>query len=127
MSAHNPAVWFEVYVHDLARARRFYETVFQRRLEPLPAPGGGEIDMLAFPADMGLPGAGGALVRMAGIAPGMGGTLVYFGCEDCAVELSRVEAAGGRIHTPKFSIGPHGFCALVVDSEGNLIGLHSLR
>lgn len=53
--------------------------------------------------------------------------IVYFNCEDCAVEESRVAAAGGRVFKPKFSIGQYGFVALVHDTEGNLIGLHSLR
>lgn len=124
----NPIVWFEIYVQDMARARRFYETVFQCTLEPLAAPEGeaSSMDMLSFPTEMNAPGAGGMLVRMEGVPPGGGGTLVYFGCEDCAVQQSRVEAAGGRIHKPKFAIGPYGFCALVVDTEGNCIGLHSM-
>jgi predicted enzyme related to lactoylglutathione lyase len=54
-------------------------------------------------------------------------TLVYFHCEDCAVESARVQAAGGRVERPKFSIGQYGQIALVVDSEGNMIGLHSMK
>ena len=125
----NPVVWFEIYVDDLARARRFYETVFQCQLQPLPAPEGeaADMQMLAFPSQMPGPGAGGTLVRMDGVAPGGGGTLVYFGCEDCALEQARVVPAGGRVHRPKFAIGPYGHCALVSDTEGNLIGLHSMR
>lgn len=125
----NPVIWFEIYVQDLVRARRFYETVFQRKLEPLASPAGEakDMEMLSFPMDMNTPGAGGALVRMEGVPSGGGGTLVYFACEDCAVEQSRVEAAGGQVHQPKFSIAPHGFCALLLDTEGNRIGLHSMQ
>ncbi|WP_341644961.1 VOC family protein [Thauera sp. SDU_THAU2] len=130
----NPVVWFEIYVQDMARARSFYEAVFQCTLEPLaaPEPAAPEceadgMEMLSFPMDMDAPGAGGMLVRMDGVSPGGGGTLVYFGCEDCAIEQSRVEAAGGQVHKPKFAIGPYGFCALVVDTEGNCIGLHSMQ
>jgi len=124
----NPVVWFEIYVQDMARARRFYETVFRCTLEPLASPEGeaGGMEMLSFPMDMDAPGTGGMLVRMDGVSPGGGGTLVYFACEDCAVEQSRVQAAGGQVHKPKFSIGPYGHCALVVDTEGNCIGLHSM-
>ncbi|MCA0327475.1 MAG: VOC family protein [Proteobacteria bacterium] len=124
----NPVHWFEIYTADLARARRFYEAVFQTKLEPLPSPEGdaGGVEMLAFPMEMNSPGSGGTLVRMDGVAPGGGGTLIYFGCEDCAVEQGRVVAAGGQISKPKFSIGPYGFCALVVDTESNMIGLHSM-
>jgi len=54
-------------------------------------------------------------------------TLVYFGCEDCAVEEARVTPAGGRVERPKLSIGQYGFITLAFDTEGNLFGLHSMR
>ena len=125
----NPVVWFEIYVQDMERARKFYETVFQCTLEPLAVPDAvpGGTRMLAFPMTMDASGAAGMLVRMEGVPSGGGGTMVYFACEDCAVEQSRVEAAGGQIHRPKFSIGPYGHCALVQDTEGNMIGLHSMQ
>jgi predicted enzyme related to lactoylglutathione lyase len=128
----NPVVWFEIYVRDLARARKFYETVFQCQLEPMSAPEGhaaeSGMEMLGFPMDMDGPGAGGMLVKMADCPPvGGPGTLVYFACEDCVIEQGRVEAAGGKIFKPKFAIGQYGHCALVIDTEGNTVGLHSMR
>ena len=125
----NPIGWFEIYTADLQRARRFYETVFQTTLQPLAAPPGdaGGFEMLAFPSNMERYGCSGTLVRMEGVPPGGGGTLVYFSCDDCAEEESRVVAAGGAIHKAKFSIGPYGFCSLVVDTEKNMIGLHSMK
>ena len=54
-----------------------------------------------------------------------GSTLVYFACEDCAVEAPRAAAYGGQLFKPKMPIGEHGFIAMVVDTEGNMIGLHS--
>ncbi len=120
---HNPVGWFEIYVQDMPRARAFYEAVLQLSLQPLPSP---LVEMVAFPMTPEAPGAGGALVRMEGVASG-GSTLVYFVCEDCAVVASRVPAAGGRVERPKLAIGDHGFIALAVDSEGNLFGLHSMR
>lgn len=122
--AMNPAIWFEIYVQDMPRAKRFYETVFQRTLEPLNGPG---MDMWAFPMDKDALGAGGALVKMDGVASGGNSTLVYFACEDCAVEAARAAKAGGKVFRDKFSIGEYGFIALVTDTEGNLIGLHSMR
>ncbi|KEF43335.1 MAG: lactoylglutathione lyase [Cyanobium sp. CACIAM 14] len=120
--AANPVIWFELYVTDMDRARRFYETVFDLKLEPLPDAG---MEYWTFPMDDDGVGAGGALAKMEGMAPGGGGTLVYFTCADCALEESRVEAAGGRVIKPKMSIGAYGFMSLVLDSEGNAIGLHS--
>lgn len=119
----NPIAWFEMYVNDMARARKFYEAVFQITLQPLE---GGGPDMLAFPSAMDHYGASGALVHMPGFAAGGNSTLVYFSCEDCAVEESRVAAAGGKVHKSKWSIAPHGNIALVVDTEGNMFGLHSM-
>jgi predicted enzyme related to lactoylglutathione lyase len=51
--------------------------------------------------------------------------LVYFSCEDCAIEGSRVESAGGKVVREKMSIGQYGFVVLATDTEGNMIGLHS--
>ena len=118
--------WFEIYVQNMDRARKFYETVFDRKLEKLNTP---EMDYWAFRMDSGerVPGCGGALVQMKGVASGGGGTLVYFGCDDCAIEESRVKKAGGQVHRPKMSIGEFGFISLVVDTEGNMIGLHSMK
>ena len=118
----NPIGWFEIYVDDLARARTFYETVFQVTLQPLDTDGR---DMLAFPSTMEQYGAGGALVHIDGYPAGKNSTLVYFSCDDCAVEELRVEAAGGRVHRSKWSIGAYGDISLVVDTEGNMLGLHS--
>ena len=127
MNAFNPVVWFEIYADDLARARAFYETVLGVSLEPLPMPGGMDgFQMLAFPANMEHPGAGGTLCKMEGMSPGVSGTLVYFGSADCAIEAGRVEAAGGKLHQAKMSIGEYGNIALAFDTEGNMFGLHSM-
>lgn len=120
----NSVCWFEIYVEDLNRAKAFYETVFQVKLEPLNSLG---MDMLSFPMNMDKYGTGGALVKMEGFSSGLNSTIVYFSCEDCAVEAGRVVAIGGQIQRDKWSIGEYGFIALVADTEGNMIGLHSLK
>lgn len=120
----DPVVWFEIYVQDMERARAWYETVFACKLSPLDSPG---ITMLAFPSSMGRPGAAGSLVKMDGVAPGGNSTIVYFGSADCAVEAGRAVAAGGNIHRDKMSIGQYGFVALLIDTEGNMIGVHSMK
>ncbi len=123
----NPITWFEIYVNDMARAKTFYETVLNKTMEALtdPTESGNSIVMQAFPANMEDYGAAGALVKMEGFSAGGNSTLVYFGCEDCAVEESRVVDAGGKVERKKMSIGEFGFISLVVDTEGNMIGLHS--
>ena len=121
----NPVGWFEIYVSDMPRAKSFYETVLNVKLEALSPPGDMPIEMWSFPMDDKTYGAGGALAKMERVEPGQGGTLIYFSCEDCANEQSRVEQAGGTVVQPKFSIGEYGFCSVVIDTEGNTIGLHS--
>ena len=120
----NPVGWFEIYVQDMGRAQRFYESVLQVKLEKLDSP---EVEMWSFPMSMDHYGAAGALVKMAGYPSGGNSTLVYFSCADCAVEAGRVTASGGRIQRQKMSIGQYGFIALVFDTEGNMFGLHSMK
>jgi predicted enzyme related to lactoylglutathione lyase len=64
---------------------------------------------------------------MNGMQAGPGGTIVYFASNDCAVELSRVAGAGGQVLQEKMSIAEYGFVALCIDTEGNTIGLHSMK
>ena len=130
----NPVVHFEIYVEDMSRARAFYEALLDIKLEHMPSPSPTpemEMEMWFFPMDkengMSYYGAGGGLVKMEGYTPGGGGTLVYFGCDGCAEQSARAVANGGSIHQHKMSIGEHGFCAVVRDTEGNLIGLHSMQ
>lgn len=123
----NPVVWFEIYVQDMARARAFYETVLGVELSRI-----GQIDdessfeMWAFPMREGAEGSAGALAHVHDMPSGGNSTLVYFNCEDCAVEASRVEAAGGTLLRDKISIGEHGFVAHARDTEGNMVGFHSM-
>jgi predicted enzyme related to lactoylglutathione lyase len=121
----NPVVWFEIYVNDMPRAKKFYETVLGVRLQKLEGPT--DIEMWTFPMEQEGRGAGGALAKMAGAPAGGGGTIVYFRSEDCAVEAGRVKANGGTIIKDKLSIGQYGFMALASDPDGNIIGIHSMR
>jgi predicted enzyme related to lactoylglutathione lyase len=120
----NPVGWFEIYVQDMARAKKFYEGVLQIQFQKLASP---EIEMWAFPGDMSKSGSPGSLVRMPGFPSGGNSVLVYFSCEDCAVEEGRVAASGGKVQRPKMSIGQYGFVTLGVDTEGNMFGLHSMK
>lgn len=125
MTKMNAVGWFDIYVDDLDRAVAFYETMLDSKLEPMDDPTG-ETQMMSFPADMGVYGAGGALTKAPHAGPGMGGTIVYFMVEDCAVQQERAEQAGGAVVRAKFSIGDFGWVLLCKDSEGNLIGFNSM-
>lgn len=130
--ARNPVGWFEIYVSDMERARAFYEAMLDTKMEELPSPDA-SIQMMAFPMPASdectntFPGACGALARMQGVQPGGSGTLVYFSCDDCGEDEARAAQAGGQVVKPKSPIGPYGFISLITDTEGNMIGLHSMR
>jgi len=120
----NPVHWFEIHVQDMDRARRFYETVLDVKLQRLDS---ADAEMWAFPMSMEHAGSGGSLVKVDGVRSGGNSTLVYFACEDCAIEADRIESAGGKVQQQKLSIGEHGHIVLALDTEGNMIGLHSLK
>lgn len=120
----NPVRWVEIYVQDMHRAKRFYEGVFNVKLDRLEVP---DAEIWSFPMRMDWTGASGALVKMEGVSSGGNSTIVYFGCEDCAVEEGRAAELGGRVHKRKTSIGEYGYISLVYDTEGNMIGLHSME
>lgn len=129
----NPVIHFEIYVEDMERAKRFYESVLGIKLERMqaPTPETAHMEMWSFPFDkesgMNTYGSGGMLVKMEGMPAGGSGTVVYFGCDDCAVQATRSAEHGGKVHMEKMSIGEHGFCVLAQDTEGNTIGFHSMQ
>ncbi len=124
MMKSNPVGWFEIYVQNLKRAKKFYESVFKVKLMKLNNP---KIELWGFPSELNRWGAGGALVKMEGYPSGGNSTIVYFSCEDCSIQEKRVVRFGGSIEKNKFSIGEYGFISFVVDTEGNMIGLHSMK
>ncbi|MBL4633715.1 MAG: VOC family protein [Kofleriaceae bacterium] len=126
MTKMNAIGWFDIYVNDLGRAVSFYEAVLGHKLEEIVDPTG-QSQMMSFPTDMGVYGAGGALTKSKHASPGVGGTIVYFSTKDCAVEEARVSQAGGKIVRPKFSIGDFGWVTLCQDTEGNMFGLSSMK
>ncbi|MBS1143796.1 MAG: hypothetical protein H6R14_1202 [Proteobacteria bacterium] len=121
---HNPVGWFEIYVQDMARAKAFYEAVFEVSLTRLENP---ELEMWAFPMQPEGYGASGALVKFPGCESGDNSVIVYFSSPDCTIQVARAKAAGGIIHRDKMSIGQYGYIALIVDTEGSMIGLHSMQ
>ena len=123
----NPVTWFEIYVDDIDRAKKFYETVFCKEMMDMTVPEGMNMKMTAFPYEKDSPCTTGALVHSADMKAGGNSTLVYFETEDCLAEQNRVEQAGGKVFQPKFVIGQYGFCALCFDTEGNMFGLHSMK
>jgi uncharacterized protein len=122
MANSNPVGWFDIHVSNIDRAKKFYETVFNFQLVDLPVEWGKQS---LFPFNHQSLNISGALVEKADMTPNGNNTVVYFETEDCTAEEKRIEAAGGKVITPKMSIGEFGFVSIFMDSEGNTIGLHS--
>src|SRR5690606_30779693 len=119
--------WFEIPSTDLDRATRFYEAIFQVQLIPMDI---AQIRMRMFPIDDPMTGIGGAVVHAEGFyhPSDTHGPLLYLnGNPDVQHVLDRVVAAGGEILVPKTLISEDiGHMAVIRDTEGNRIALHSI-
>jgi len=126
MSFRNAISWFEIPSTDLARAQKFYETVFSVTLIPMDLQA---IKMRMFPLE-DMMGVGGAIVDSGGFhkPSTTDGPLIYLnGNPDLQNVLDKVEKAGGKVMVPKTEISPeYGYMAVFIDTEGNRIGLHSV-
>ncbi len=115
--------WFEIPVHNMKRAKAFYETVFKIEVKEVDF---GGLKMGWFPDNNGAYGATGTLIKQESYIPSQEGTLVYFMSDDVQHELDRVEAAGGVIYQEKTKISEdHGCMGVFIDTEGNRVALHS--
>ena len=123
----NAISWFEIGTTDLDRATKFYETIFGVTLKSIDLP---NIKMRMFPLDDMMTQVGGALVDSGGFhkPSATDGPLIYLnGNPDVQQVLDKVEAAGGKIMVPKTEISPeYGSMAVILDTEGNRIALHSV-
>ena len=122
----NAIAWFAIPVADLERARRFYcEMLGFDHMEDMVTPNG---TCAIFPH--GEDGIGGSLNPFMGIKPTAdSGVTVWLNAgEDLQAALNRVEGAGGKILMEKTPISDeYGFMGMILDSEGNRIGLQSMQ
>ncbi len=115
--------WFEVSVSDIARATKFYESVFSVQLTQMEMMG---MKYAMFPMENMNGKVSGALAESPMHKPSADGVKIYFnGNPDLDVALGRVEAAGGKVTMPKTNIGENGFMAFFTDTEGNTVAMHS--
>lgn len=123
----NAISWFEIPTTDINRAQKFYEAIFGISMMPMDMP---NIKMRMFPLDDMMTQVGGALVDSGGFhkASATDGPLIYLNANpDVQNILDKVQGAGGTIMLPKTEISPeYGFMAVIMDTEGNRIGLHSV-
>ncbi len=127
MTYNNAISWFEIGSTNLDRATKFYETIFNISLIAMDLQ---NIKMRMFPITDMENGVGGALVDSGGFhkASATDGPLIYLnGNPDVQDILDKIPAAGGSILVPKTAISAeYGFMAVLIDTEGNRIGLHSV-
>jgi predicted enzyme related to lactoylglutathione lyase len=118
----NALNWFEIPVRDMDRAVAFYEKLLGAKLRRETF---GDLPYAVLPYEQ--PGVSGALVQDARRTPG-GGTLVYLNADgQLDAIVSRAEKANVTFVLPKTAIGPDGFIAIVIDSEGNQLGFNSSK
>ena len=119
-SKYNRVVWVDIPVADLDRSIAFYSAVLGVEVSKQSMPG------MEFGVFFHEDGNGGCLVAQPGEVASDRGILVYMNVDGRIKDaVSRVRQKGGSITQEIHGIGPHGFRAIVVDSEGNRIALHS--
>ncbi|MEO5687986.1 MAG: VOC family protein [Burkholderiaceae bacterium] len=119
----NTFVWVDIPVLNLDRAIAFYSAVTAKPVDKIGGPGF-TFGLFKHEGNQ----VGGCLIESEeGVAPSLVGPLVYLdasGRLDAAVGAA--QANGGRVLKAKHSIAPNGFRAVIADSEGNRIALHSM-
>ncbi len=122
----NVVGWFEIPVENMERAIKFYEHVLGLKMDRNQM---GPLDMAWFPWKEDKPGTPGSLVHFpSAYKPSTDGVLIYLTAHsgDLDHELARVEDGGGKVLQGKTHISEdYGYMALIIDSEGNRVALHS--
>jgi predicted enzyme related to lactoylglutathione lyase len=124
MSSANHAInWFEIPATDIARAKTFYECIFEITMQEMEMP---DMKYAMFPFDPKNRKVAGAIAQSSFHTPSATGSIIYLNANpDLQNVLDRIEKAGGKVTMPKTSIGVNGFMAFFIDSEGNGMALHS--
>jgi predicted enzyme related to lactoylglutathione lyase len=123
---HNAVNWFEIPVADFKRAKEFYSKIYDFEMPEMVM---GDITMGFLLHDQEKGGIGGAIAHGLNYVPSKQGAKVYLnGGNDLQVVLEKVEGAGGKIIFPKTQITPElGYFAIIEDTEGNHVSLHSVN
>lgn len=117
----NQIVWCDIPVLDLDRAVNFYSAVLGATVKKEESPG---MTMGILPHHDGE--VGGCLVKSAEEKPSEAGPMIYLNVNSRLDEaIAAVVSHGGKVIKPKHAIGPYGWRAVILDSEGNRIALHS--
>lgn len=122
----NSINWVEIPVADFDRAKRFYSAIYDYDMPEIMM---GDYRMGFFICEREGEHVGAAIVAGEGYEPSKQGTRAYLnGGSDLNIVLNRIEKAGGKITQPKTLITEEiGYYAAFIDTEGNLVSLHSMK
>lgn len=119
-SQNNRAVWFDIPVADLERAVGFYSAVLAVEVHSE------KFEDFSFAVIDHKDGNGGCLIPKPEDICSDKGLMLYLNADGRIRDaIEKVNAHGGRVIEDVHPIGPHGFRAIIHDSEGNRLVLHS--
>jgi len=120
-SAHNRAVWFDLPVSDLERAATFYRAVLNIGVDVMKF---GPVEFAVLAHDQGN---GGCLVVQPEAITSVGALLYLNANGRIRDAVAQAVKLGGKVMEDVQATGSHGFRAVILDSEGNRVALHSAR
>ncbi|MFT6323941.1 MAG: putative enzyme related to lactoylglutathione lyase [Salibacteraceae bacterium] len=119
----NSLNWFEIPALDIHKSKSFYETIFKTEMD---LSKNEDTEMVFFPWNPGSGKANGCVVQSPNHTPSASGSIIYLNADpSLTLIVDRVEKAGGKVMVPHMNIGEHGHIALILDTEGNQVGLHA--
>lgn len=121
----NTICWFDLAVANLERAQTFYSKVLDKQLEHCSE---GGFTMAVFPHSHESNDVAGCLYEKSDFVPNTSDLMIYFDVNKRIHKaVAEVTANGGKIVSGVEAIGPWGFRAVILDSEGNKIALHAME
>jgi predicted enzyme related to lactoylglutathione lyase len=123
----NALNWFEIPVQDTARAKKFYETILDIKMQTDNNMNGMEMTFFPFEMEASNGKVSGALVKGPMHKSSMDGAVVYLNANPTIqTVIDKIEKAGGKILMPRTMITEQiGYMAFFADTEGNRMALHA--
>ncbi len=120
----NRIVHWELQTTDPQKAKNFYEPLFGWKLDYMKDMNYVVVKTEDRPDGVGpdgVMGVGGGMTIVKQVQPS--GTILYVGVDEIDTTLKKAEKLGAKVVTPKSPIPTVGFFGMLLDPEGNKIGL----
>ena len=111
-------VWFEIPADDIARAKKFYKTLFGWKINPFPNSPLADYQHVETGGPDASPD-GGLMKRMYPDQP----ITHYISVPSVARFAARIEKVGGEICKPKTAVAGMGYFAVCKDTENNTFAI----